>query len=101
MIGICCLCANSNGWSSTAFRPGICKSVIKQDVLFTCDDRRNSSAELNAQASNPSDLTRLLREERTDSSSSMIEMIGAFCNCLSSPQSHGGECRTPAPCRPP
>src|SRR5262245_34909157 len=34
----------------------------------------------------PSDVTRLFIAQRIDSSSSMIDMIGAFCNCSSSTQ---------------
>src|SRR5262249_44841789 len=84
MIGIRRPCADSSRCSSMPLRPGICKSVIRQVVSSWGDECRKSSADANVRASSPSDLTRLRSEERTDSSSSMIEMIGAS-DTLSSP----------------
>src|ERR1700730_2310310 len=91
MIGMRRPCANSSRCSSMPLRPGICKSVITQDVSFTCEDCRNSSAEGKVHAPRPSDLTRLLTEERTNSSSSMIEMIGGLGNGSSSASGRGGK----------
>jgi hypothetical protein len=59
MVGVRRPCANSNLCSSTPFRPGICTSVIKQEVSSRRGDRRNSSADANVQAIKPSDVARL------------------------------------------
>src|SRR5262249_58494854 len=47
MIGMWRPCANSDFCSSTPFKPGICKSVITQDVSSRCGDCRNFSADAN------------------------------------------------------
>src|SRR5215467_7152117 len=84
MMGMRRPCATSNFCSSTPLKPGICKSVIRQDVSSRRGDCRNFSADANVYAPKPSDVTRLLTAQRIDSSSSMIDMIGASCNCSSS-----------------
>src|SRR6267154_1074620 len=51
-------------------------SEITHDVSWRCGDRRNSSAEANVGALNPSDLTSRFVASRMNSSSSTIETIG-------------------------
>jgi hypothetical protein len=78
MIGIRLPCAISRSRRSIPLIPGICTSVIRQELSSTRGERRKSSAESNTKATKPSDLRRLFIAARTDASSSTIETIGVF-----------------------
>jgi hypothetical protein len=78
MIGMRLLCAISRSRRSIPLIPGICTSVIRQELSSTRGERRKSSAESNAKATKPCDLRRLCIAARTDASSSTIETIGDF-----------------------
>jgi hypothetical protein len=78
MIGIRLPCAISRSRRSIPLIPGICTSVIRQELSSTRGERRKSSADSNTKATKPSDLRRLCIAARTDASSSTIETIGVF-----------------------
>src|SRR5262249_48137010 len=63
--------------SSTPVMPGICTSAMTQDVSLNRGEDKNSFAEANACAENPSDLSNRAVAVRTEASSSMIEITGA------------------------
>src|SRR5579862_1317716 len=56
--------------------PGICTSAIRQDVIRSLFDLRNSSAEAKPLAMNPSERSRPVVASRTDSSSSTMAIEG-------------------------
>src|SRR4029077_19662120 len=66
---------------SVPLMPGMCRSVITHDDSQTSPERKYSSAEENVVAEEPSDFMRLLVASRPDSSSSIIDITGAFANC--------------------
>jgi hypothetical protein len=78
MIGMRLPCAISRSRRSIPLIPGICTSVIRQELSSTRGERRNSSADSNTKATKPSDPRRLCIAARTDASSSTIETIGVF-----------------------
>jgi hypothetical protein len=74
--------------------PGILMSEMTHDESITRPDCRNSSADAKVAVAYPSDLINPFVASRTDGSSSMIEIMGAFlCKLKSSPTFSGAATR--------
>jgi hypothetical protein len=83
--------------SSIPFMSGIRTSDITHDASPRVEDCKSSSADANACARNPRDLTRLQRNARIESSSSTTEMIGVSDKDLSHGLGFGDQASDPAP----
>jgi len=59
--------------------PGICTSTMRHEVSPTRGDCKNSLADVNVWAANPSDLNSRAVAVRTEASSSTTEITGTCC----------------------
>src|SRR6202047_2540690 len=74
MVGMVLPKATKWRCSSSPVIPGICTSVIRQEVRGSWREFKNSSADAKASAVNPSDFMSTLTASRIDSSSSTTEI---------------------------
>jgi hypothetical protein len=99
MNGTLCPWARKWSCSSTPVISGILTSAITHDVSCRRSDRKNSKADANGWTTYPSDLTRLQIAQRTDPSSSMIEITGGSDTAVSPDGVTESLCSTAADCR--